>query len=414
MEEWQVIKERTIDGVRNITIEKFDREWDATQCLKTEWREKSKEGAARTPGVNCVDGISGDEHSAFVLTVDNSTPGDIAVEKFEWSVVPPSDIVDKHKRKTLSVETEAGTLMATAVDGGIQVEYLDKKEAQKECPYGDLMFHAAFVREKGAFVASMFDGDEDTPLCTVCLAPETPQKGQGDANEDDEPVGLVPQPGTIEMNARCDAGVFTAKQIGTSKDIGLRGFEIWFEPDGGKPLPMAISEFSEENDRLIENLIYAGDINCPEAALMFEPESGDLEDPVKPVPPGALPQNTNFNLCAVRKLKLTGKDVANVMDAAIDYISWASDVEVLGEMRGEFVSEEITRGGVIRFFDAESDDTWDLDLEKFLKGFRLWVEKGYDHYHAVQEDGTVDCINIDGPAADAIVQLALFDELVFD
>ena len=244
--------------------------------------------------------------------------------------------------------------------------FLYKKEAQKEYPYGDLMFYAAFVREKGAFVTSMFDGDEDAPLCTVCLAPETPQKGQGDANEDDESEGLVPQPGTVEMNARCDAGVFTAKQIGTSKDTGLRGFEIWFEPVGGKPLPMAISEFSEENDRLIENLIYDGDINCPEAALMFEPKSGDPEDLVKPVPPGALPQNTSFNLCAVRKLKLTGKDVDNIMDAAMDYISWASDVEVLNEMRGEFVSEEITRGGVIRFFDAESDDTWDLDLEKFL------------------------------------------------
>lgn len=59
------------------------------------------------------------------------------------------------------------------------------------------------------------------------------------------------------------------------------------------------------------------------------------------------------------------------------------------------------------------DEKWELDLEKFLNGFKLWVEQGLDEYGAVQKDGTVDCCQIDAACADEIVQLALFKEVMF-
>ena len=76
--------------------------------------------------------------------------------------------------------------------------------------------------------------------------------------------------------------------------------------------------------------------------------------------------------------------------------------------------EQIAHGGVLVLHDVEDiDEKWELDLEKFLNGFKLWVEQGLDEYGAVQKDGTVDCCQIDAACADEIVQLALFGEVTF-
>ena len=53
-----------------------------------------------------------------------------------------------------------------------------------------------------------------------------------------------------------------------------------------------------------------------------------------------------------------------------------------------------------------------MSLEKFLKGFQLWLENGGDQYGAVQGH-EVDCCNIDAGCADAIIQYALFGEVMY-
>ena len=53
-----------------------------------------------------------------------------------------------------------------------------------------------------------------------------------------------------------------------------------------------------------------------------------------------------------------------------------------------------------------------LTLKKFLKGFRLWVEKGYDRNGACA-NGVVDGCMIDASDADNIIQLALFGDIIF-
>ena len=75
--------------------------------------------------------------------------------------------------------------------------------------------------------------------------------------------------------------------------------------------------------------------------------------------------------------------------------------------------EQIARDGLLVLHDIEDpDQTWELTLEKFLKGFKLWIEAGKDVYSVVS-DGEVDPCNIDAGCADEIVQYALFGELVF-
>jgi hypothetical protein len=64
-------------------------------------------------------------------------------------------------------------------------------------------------------------------------------------------------------------------------------------------------------------------------------------------------------------------------------------------------------------YDEESDDVYELTLEKFLSG----VQKAYeDRWFAEYDwcDGkTIDACQVDADVADAIVQLALFDDVIF-
>ena len=117
-----------------------------------------------------------------------------------------------------------------------------------------------------------------------------------------------------------------------------------------------------------------------------------------------------------RTVKVTQQDIDDIMVAAleggIDY--WCQEAEVIEEKRvADWGHEQIARGGVLILHDAESDDKWELDLEKFLTGVKLWLQNGGDRYGALQKDGTLDTGEIDGEMADMIVQYALFGEIVY-
>ena len=60
----------------------------------------------------------------------------------------------------------------------------------------------------------------------------------------------------------------------------------------------------------------------------------------------------------------------------------------------------------------EDGDYW-LSLERLLVGIENWFKSGGDKYGAVCIDGTLDCGNIDAECADAIIQYALFDDIVY-
>ena len=115
-------------------------------------------------------------------------------------------------------------------------------------------------------------------------------------------------------------------------------------------------------------------------------------------------------------VKLTNENIDDIMYSALEggvTASWCYKVTVVGEYLGEYASEQVSRGGMLTF------TTWDLTeadvtltKEDFLEGFRKWYEEGGDWYEAVTENG-VDTGNIDAGRADAIVQYALFGEIVY-
>ena len=127
-----------------------------------------------------------------------------------------------------------------------------------------------------------------------------------------------------------------------------------------------------------------------------------------------------FEVLVQIRAALTQQDIDDIMVSALEggINYWCRRVVVQGDYLGEYASEQISRGGKLAVWldePFEEDKTcYLLDLDKFLAGFKLWLEKGGDSYDAIDySDGSVDCGQIDATCADEIVQYALFGELVF-
>ena len=115
------------------------------------------------------------------------------------------------------------------------------------------------------------------------------------------------------------------------------------------------------------------------------------------------------------RVELTQQDIDDIMVAALEggINYWCDEAAVEGgEYLGKYASDQISRCGTLLLHDTDEDAYRKLDLEKFLKGFKLWLENGGDQYGAVQGH-EVDCCNIDAGCADEIVQYALFGEVVY-
>lgn len=111
-------------------------------------------------------------------------------------------------------------------------------------------------------------------------------------------------------------------------------------------------------------------------------------------------------------VNLSQQDIDDIMAVALDggICYWCRKAEVVGEYLGEYASDQISRGGALILHDAESAQTWELTLEKFLKGVKLYFEQGC---HVNVEDNAIDTCDIDANDADCIIQFAVFGEVVF-
>ena len=130
---------------------------------------------------------------------------------------------------------------------------------------------------------------------------------------------------------------------------------------------------------------------------------------------GVVPKGKGFEVVATHPILLTVEDIDDIMvcalEGGINY--WCDRAVVLEHQRvAEWGHEQIARGGSLILHDSEEEKIYELTLEKFLTGFKLWVEQGLDHYNAVCGK-TVDCCEIDGTCADNIIQLALFGEILY-
>lgn len=109
-----------------------------------------------------------------------------------------------------------------------------------------------------------------------------------------------------------------------------------------------------------------------------------------------------FEVHAEITVRLTQQDVDDIMVSALEggICYWSDCVEVVGRYLSEYASGQISRGGKLKIhvdepFDEANTEWYELEMEKFAQGFRLWLENGGDRYGAVS-NGEVDTCEIDG------------------
>lgn len=124
----------------------------------------------------------------------------------------------------------------------------------------------------------------------------------------------------------------------------------------------------------------------------------------------------NFWKIAVNKeIRVTGEDIDDIMCAALEggICYWCCRAEVVGDYLGEYASEQISRGGILKLHDSEEDEVYELTREKLLNGIKRTYEEGYYADYEWCNGTKLDCCQIDAEVADAIVQIALFDEVIY-
>lgn len=116
-----------------------------------------------------------------------------------------------------------------------------------------------------------------------------------------------------------------------------------------------------------------------------------------------------------REIKVTQQDIDDIITTAfeggINY--WCYKAEVVGDYKGEFASEQISRGGTVRLHDSVEDAVYDLTLENFLCGLNKAIEDNWYDEYGWYDGNSIDTCNVDADVADVIIQLALFDDVVY-
>ena len=122
---------------------------------------------------------------------------------------------------------------------------------------------------------------------------------------------------------------------------------------------------------------------------------------------------TAFEIEAEVHINISAQTIDDIMCTALEdgITGWCCQIKVVGKYLGEYAHEQLSRGGTLILYDAESSDKWDLDRDKFLRGVRRWLEDG-DGLRSLNED-EIDAAEVDAEAADSIIQYSLFGRLVF-
>lgn len=125
--------------------------------------------------------------------------------------------------------------------------------------------------------------------------------------------------------------------------------------------------------------------------------------------------------CEIKlNVTVTEEDIDDIMVSALEggITYWCREAEVIGERMGEgWGHEQIARGGGLRLYDAESGEHYELNREKFLSGLKRYLQNPlYDGTIELGTDGKkmiLDCGMIDAPAADQIIQYAVFGDVIY-
>ena len=128
-----------------------------------------------------------------------------------------------------------------------------------------------------------------------------------------------------------------------------------------------------------------------------------------------------------KTFNITDEQLDDIMCAALEggITYWCDEAKVVGDYLGEYVHEQIARGGQLILSDSEEGKTYELNKEKLLKGLELYLTNGGDAETASREivdtaevavptyEYTIDTCEVDAVVADEIVQYALFGDVIY-
>lgn len=113
------------------------------------------------------------------------------------------------------------------------------------------------------------------------------------------------------------------------------------------------------------------------------------------------------------KVRITDEDIDDIMCSALEggITYWCSEAEV----KGEYGSEQISRGGILLLHDIEEPEFYELTKEKLLKGIMMYLANPThsDVLEMVDHELRLDTSYVDADVADCMIQYALFDDIIF-
>ena len=114
---------------------------------------------------------------------------------------------------------------------------------------------------------------------------------------------------------------------------------------------------------------------------------------------------------------ISKEDIDDIMVSALEggITYWADKVEPRCGIEFNFASDVISKGGSILIHDNEEDATYELTKAKLLQGIRMYAEqpKSSDIFEVIDHELHIDCGMVDAEVADAIIQCALFGEIIY-
>ncbi len=113
---------------------------------------------------------------------------------------------------------------------------------------------------------------------------------------------------------------------------------------------------------------------------------------------------------------LSNKDIDDIMDTAMYGIEyWCSKVTPEESHIGKYTNEQISCGGILKLQDTEGGRYFCLTKEKLIQGLKKYLEKHIagDFLEFVDHELRIDVGNIDANVADAIIQYALFGDIIY-
>ena len=127
----------------------------------------------------------------------------------------------------------------------------------------------------------------------------------------------------------------------------------------------------------------------------------------------------------VLPLEVTDEDIDDIMVSALEggICYWCTDAEIVaGGYSGTFASEQISRGGALRLRPFDMDEgEYLLTRGSFMEGFRKYIQAGHtecivrkaDKFGVYTGKLGIDPGKIDAPAADCIIQYAVFGDIIY-